>query len=303
MASDNPVIIEVAINGTTTKDRNPHSPCNPAEVAEVASACIAAGASVIHSHISGMGVAGREAAEEYAAGWRPVRARFPQAIVYPTVVFHDDPEVRFGHLPFLAEMGVADMAVLDPGSVNFSYGDVDGLPGKDYIYINSYSDIRFAFERMEKLGLGPSLALYDPSFARSVIAWHRAGRLPRGTFVKFYFGGDYNFITGVRGGPSFGLPPTRKALDAYLEMFEGIDLPWATAVLGGDATATGMTRLAIERGGHVRIGLEDYCGEDAPSNLELLAQAVALAREVGRPVATPEQARAILGLRSPAMAD
>ena len=85
-------------------------------------------------------------------------------------------------------------------------------------------------------------------------------------------------------------------------MFEGIDLPWATAVLGGDASATGMTRLAIERGGHVRIGLEDYCGEAAPSNLELLAEAVALCHEVGRPIATPGQARAILGLRSPAMA-
>jgi 3-keto-5-aminohexanoate cleavage enzyme len=302
MANDEPVIIEVAINGTTGKDRNPHSPCTPAEVAEVAIACIDAGASMIHSHIGGMGIAGKEAAEEYAAGWRPVRARHPAAIVYPTVVFHDDPEVRFGHLPFLAEMGIGDMAVLDPGSVNFSYGDEDGLPGKDYVYVNSYSSIRFAFERMEKLGLGPSLALYDPSFARSVIAWHRAGRLPRGTFVKFYFGGDHNFITGERGGPSFGLPPTRKALDAYLEMFEGVDLPWATALLGGDAVASGITRYGIERGGHIRIGLEDWCGEGQPSNLDLIEAAVKVCREVGRPIATQEQARAIVGLRSPAMA-
>ena len=302
MASNDPVIIEVAINGTTTKDRNPHSPCNPAEVAEVAIACLDAGASMIHSHISGMGTAGREAAEEYAAGWRPVRARHPDAIVYPTVVLSDDPEVRFGHLPFLAEMGIGDMAVLDPGSVNFSYGDEDGLPGKDYVYVNSYSSIRFAFERMEKLGLGPSLALYDPSFARSVIAWHRAGRLPRGTFVKFYFGGDHNFITGERGGPSFGLPPTPKALDAYLEMFEGIDIPWATALLGGDAVASGITRYGVDRGGHIRIGLEDYCGDGQPSNLDLIDAAVKICREVGRPIATQEQARAIVGLRSPAMA-
>lgn len=302
MSKEQPVIIEVAVNGTTGKDRNPHSPTNPAEVAEVAIACIDAGASMIHSHIRGMGTAGRDAAEEYAAGWRPVRARHPEAIVYPTVVLSDDPEVRFGHLPFLAEMGIGDMAVLDPGSVNFSYGDEDGLPGKDYVYVNSYAGIRFAFERMEKLGLGPSLALYDPSFARSVIAWHRAGRLPRGTFIKFYFGGDHNFITGVKGGPSFGLPPTAKALDAYLEMFEGIDLPWATALLGGDAVASGITRHGVERGGHIRIGLEDWCGEGQPSNLDLIDAAVKVCREVGRPIATPEQARAIVGLRSPAMA-
>lgn len=302
MANDVPVIIEVAINGATSKKRNPHSPQSPEEIAEVAIACLDAGASVIHNHIEGMDIKGRDAAERYAAGWRPVRKAHPHAILYPTVVYDDDPEVRFGHLPHLGELGIADMAVLDPGSVNFATGEENGLPGRDFVYKNSYSDIRFAFERMDKLGLGPSLALYDPSFARAVIAWHRAGRLPKGTFVKFYFGGDYEFMTGEKGGASFGLRPTATALDAYLEMFEGIDLPWACAVLGGDATACGMTRLALERGGHVRIGLEDYCGADQPSNLDLLRDAVALCRAVGRPIATQEQARGILGLRYPTMA-
>lgn len=302
MASKDPVIIEVAINGATTTSRNPHSPQTPRGIAEVAIACLDAGASIIHSHIDGMDIAGKRAAERYAEGWAPVRDVHPQAILYPTIVFDEDPAIRFGHLPFLAELGVADMGVLDPGSVNFAAGTEGGLPTSDMVYKNSYSDIRFAFDQMDKLGLGPSLALYDPSFARAVIAWHRAGKLPKGTFVKFYFGGDYGFMTGRRGDPSFGLPPTRKALEAYLEMFEGIDLPWACAVLGGDAVGCGITRHALELGGHVRIGLEDYAGEDQPSNLDLLKAAVDLCHEVGRPIATQEQARAILGLNSPAMA-
>jgi hypothetical protein len=147
------------------------------------------------------------------------------------------------------------------------------------------------------------MAMFDPSFARGVLAWHRAGKLPRGSFVKFYFGGDLDMMTGGPASTSFGLLPTARALDAYLEMFEGVDLPWAVAVLGGDLIACGLGRIALERGGHLRVGLEDYCGPGTPSNVELVEAAVALCREVGRPVATPEQARAILGLKSPAMAD
>ena len=67
-------------------------------------------------------------------------------------------------------------------------------------------------------------------------------------------------------------------------------------MVGGCLFDSGMARLAIERGGHVRIGLEDFAGSRAPSNRELLAQITSLAREIGRPVATAEQAAAILGL-------
>ncbi|RYD88475.1 MAG: hypothetical protein EOP61_33495, partial [Sphingomonadales bacterium] len=137
MASNQPAIIEVAINGATGKNRNPHSPCSPAEIAEVAIACLDAGASIIHNHIEGMDIAGQAAADRYAEGWAPVRRAHPQAILYPTVVYHDDPEVRFGHLPFLAEHGVADMGVLDPGSVNLAMGGDGGLPSRDFVYVNS----------------------------------------------------------------------------------------------------------------------------------------------------------------------
>lgn len=103
-------------------------------------------------------------------------------------------------------------------------------------------------------------------------------------------------LSGDPGGISFGLPPTAKALDAYLEMLEGTNLPWAVAVLGGDVTGCGMSRMAIKRGGHVRVGLEDYGGPDRPSNFELIQGVAAICREVGRPVASAQEARAILNL-------
>jgi uncharacterized protein (DUF849 family) len=94
----------------------------------------------------------------------------------------------------------------------------------------------------------------------------------------------------------FGLPPTRRSLDAYLAMLEGHDLPWAVAVIGGDVVESGLARLALERGGHVRVGLEDYAGPRTPSNAELVREVVSLAAAVGRPVATTAEAAHILGL-------
>jgi uncharacterized protein (DUF849 family) len=94
----------------------------------------------------------------------------------------------------------------------------------------------------------------------------------------------------------FGLPPTRRSLDAYLAMLEGHDLPWAVAVIGGDVVESGLARLAIERGGHVRVGLEDYAGPRTPANAELVREVVSLAAAVGRPVATTAEAAHLLDL-------
>ena len=98
-------------------------------------------------------------------------------------------------------------------------------------------------------------------------------------------------------GDGIGPEVTAEGVRA-LELMElgGCKLPWFTAVVGGDAFATPIPRLTLERGGHLRVGLEDFYGARKPSNTELVQQAVALARELGRPVATPKQAAEILGL-------
>ena len=94
------------------------------------------------------------------------------------------------------------------------------------------------FEQCERLRVGPNMALFEPGFLRVVRAYERAGRLPPGSFVKFYFG------EGL-----FGLPPTATALAAYLELLEGSNLPWAAAVIGGDLVGSGMAKRALEAGG------------------------------------------------------
>ncbi len=64
----------------------------------------------------------------------------------------------------------------------------------------------------------------------------------------------------------------------------------------GDIVTDGLAQLAIERGGHVRVGLEDYDGPRQPRNEDLVREVVNLAEAAGRPVATPKEAAGMLNL-------
>jgi 3-keto-5-aminohexanoate cleavage enzyme len=287
--SAQPVIIEAAINGATTKERNPNVPRSPSEIALDALAAIEAGAAIIHNHIDMGGLTEEQAAERYLEGWRPVLATRPDALLYPTV--HFGPPLGFEHLIPLAASGLLRLGLCDPGSVNLGRVDEAGVPTGGMVYGNSFDFIGRALDICREQQLGPSLAIYEPGFLRAALAWWRAGRLPAGAMVKLYFSSEQ----GLTGAP-FGLPPTAKALDAYLELLEGCDLPWAVSVAGGDVVATDVAALALERGGHLHLGLEFFGGDRAPTNVELVTEAVRLCEKAGRPVATPDEAAAILQL-------
>jgi uncharacterized protein (DUF849 family) len=293
-----PVIIEAAINGATSKLRNPQVPTAPDEIVRDALACIGAGAAIVHNHIDDFALTGDRAATRYLEAWTPVVQARPDAVLYCTVALGGAVAERYAHVPPLAASGCMRMGVLDPGSVNLGSAGDDGLPGGvDFVYSHTYGDVRYVVRQLEECRLGPSISIFEPGFLRTALVYHRQGRLPRGAFVKLYFGGDASYLgDAAASGVSFGLPPTATALAAYLEMLDGCQLPWAVAVIGGDVVASGLARLALERGGHVRVGLEDYAGPRRPSNVELVAEVSALARAVGRPVATPADAARILAL-------
>ena len=120
--------------------------------------------------------------------------------------------------------------------------------------------------------------------------------MTQGLNVKFYFGGEYGLMS-TEPGVSFGLMPTEHGLLAHLDMLEGTDLPWSVSVWGGDLMETPIARLALERGGHLHIGVEEFYAPDrSPSNEELIREAVALCDKVGRPVATTAQTAEMLAL-------
>jgi uncharacterized protein (DUF849 family) len=297
MSSD-PVIIEVAINGGTQPERNPHVPLQPEAIIAEAIACIDAGAAIIHAHNHDYSLTGKAGAEAYLASWRTILKERPGTLWYPTLAGGlGDATVQehFAHYDFIAAEVPLELGVVDPGCTNLGYPDADGVP-KGVAYVNSYDDIAYAFGLCARLGLGPAMAIYEPGFMQTALAYHRAGRLPRGAMAKFYFGGAWGmWATG--SGVTFGLPPTKNALLAYLDVLEGTGLPWSVSVWGGDLMQTPVARLALELGGHLHIGLEEHFDPNRkPTNLELLEEAKALCAEVGRPLANNADTRRILSL-------
>jgi 3-keto-5-aminohexanoate cleavage enzyme len=276
-------IIEVALNGVTSAAQNPHSPWEPADIARTAVACLDAGAAIVHHHIDRYAVSGTEAAARYLEAWRQVWEQHPDALLYPTV--NGGPaESSFSHLEPLAEAG-SRLGLIEAGSVNLG----------QLVYLNSAADIDHQVDLCHALGLGASVAVFEPGFLRAALRLHNAGRLPAGSVIKLFFCDEGGYVGGV-----FGLPPTRPSFDAYLAMLDGSDLPWMAAVLGGDILSTELPGWTLAAGGHLHVGIEDYCdltgAGRTPSNEELVREAVEACASADRPVATSREAAAIIGL-------
>jgi uncharacterized protein (DUF849 family) len=287
-----PVIIEVALNGITSRRTNPRVPVSPEELTDAAIGCIDAGATIVHTHAHDLAAAPTERTEEYSRCYRAVLDARPDTVLYPTTGIGPSVAERYAHVGMLASEGLIRATFVDPGSVNLGGVGNDGLPPPiEYVYANPFADIRYAFDLAVQHRLGPSIALFEPGFLQVVLAYHEAGALPSGTLVKLYFAAG-GYLTPGRA--LWGVPAIPEGLDLYLAMLAGTGIPWAIALIGGDVLSSPLTRVALERGGHLRVGLED--DPAAPDNVALVRRAAELCAEVGRPVATPEECVKILGL-------
>jgi len=289
------VILELAMNGETSKSRNPNVPRLPAEIAAEGISCLDRGAALLHNHIEDPYLTGPLAAARYGEGWLPIVARHPAVLVCPTMSAASSIQDRIAHFDDCATLHGARMAPLDPGCMNMPLSGGGVGTARMLTYVNGFDQITYVLDAMARLELGASMGIYEPGFLRDAVAFHRAGKLPPGSLAKFYFFGGHNYFDG-KPCIGFGLEPSASALEAYLEIIGDSGLPWAVAVVGGCVFESGMAKRAIERGGHVRLGLEDYAGDRTPSNLELLEDIVELARSMGRAPAGPREAASLLGM-------
>jgi uncharacterized protein (DUF849 family) len=293
-----PVIIEVAVNGATRPSVQRHVPVTPEQIALDGIGCVDAGAAIVHHHddpraTQALGGGPEAMGTLGLATYAGLLSARPGTLVYPTARFDGRTIAdRWDHHRFLAEqmpqegLGPLRLGLVDPGTVtlgNFTYGF-------------TRDEVAYKLDTCRDLGIGPSVACFEPGYIRVFLDFYASGRVPPGSLVKFYF---------CAGPPLFGLPPSEAALDLYVDLLAGTGLPWAVAVLGGDVVGSGMARWAIERGGHVRVGLEDFSDPKGPvgrqpANAELVAEVADLARANGRGVATSADADRILRLPSPA---
>jgi uncharacterized protein (DUF849 family) len=304
MPAHPPVVIEAALNGMTTSDLNPHVPRTVDEIVASGLACLVAGASIIHNHNDepNYGGATRHRAQPYLAAWRRLRQRQPGLILHPTMAgatAESTVEERFAHLVELHDAGLLPMATCETGTIALAFAG-DGMAGatpepgpprcRPDTFGNPASDADWILRWCRDREVPVHISIFEPGFLRLVLAYHRSGLLPRAK-IQLYLGGEQML---------FGLPANSTGLKAYLEMLDGTGLAWMVGVFGGDVAAIGVARLAIERGGHVRVGLEDHFAPPrTPRNEELVREAVELAHAGGRRPATPDEVPHILWAGGP----
>lgn len=283
------VMIEAAINGNAMRKLNPHIPYSPEEIAADAIATCKAGAALVHFHVrdpeTGKWV---QDVPYYSEVYRRAR-RGCEALMWPTFPFGDDPAKRFSHFIELSKDAATkpDLGAGDMGSVNLVAYDPASkkVQNENFVYCNSYETIRYFLTKSRELGLRPTLQIFDASFLRAALVFLDQGILTEPLLLKFYL-----------GGPElpFGLPPTLKSLEAYLEMIKDVRVNWFAATLGGDNVP--LVPVIVSLGGHVRIGLEDYqyARDGQWSNPQITERAASIIRAMGHEVATPDEARKIL---------
>ena len=258
-------------------------------------ACLAAGAAIIHHHHD-MRLDAAASIDEMLTLGKAVKAEFPESILYPDFLAGDTVNDLLGHIAPLSKAGVLDLVPVDPGGAFSGQLDDAGLPIGNNRVRFSFDDANVTLNVANQFKAPLSIGVSEPFNLRWALAQAKAGKLPAGSMVKLYFGGEYSLIKIGKRALNFGLPPTKTGLDAYISMLEGTGLAWSVGVLGDALLDTPIARYAIERGGHLRVGIEDAAGRSDLSNQEMVEAAVALARQVGRPVGQGRAAGEALGL-------
>ncbi len=268
------LIITAAISGAeVTKEHNPNVPYTVDEIVREAKSAYEAGASIIHLHVRNDDGKPTQDRERYRQCIDAIKKQCKDVIIQPSTggAVGMSSEERLQPVDLKPEM-----ATLDCGTCNF---------GGDEIFINTENMIKEFGQKMIDLGVKPEVEVFDKGMVDTAIRMNKKG------FIKSPM--HFDFVLGVNGGMS----ATPRDV---VYMVESIPTGSTFTVAGIGRHQFPMATLAILMGGHVRVGFEDNLniekGVLAKSNGELVEKVVRIAKELGREIATPEEARKILSL-------
>jgi len=266
------LIITVAPTGSIpTKDHTPHVPITADEIAADALRCEEAGASVLHIHTRD---------EEQRPSDDPDRfARVIGALSGRTrLILQVSTGGRAGvtiesRIRRLAVGG--EMASLTTGSVNFP----------NSAYVNPPDLVEALASEMMRLSIKPEIEVFDLSMLHNAVDLLERGLISAPV--------HFNFVMGLKGAM-----PARVEHLTHLVTFLPPGSTWGVSAVG--AAQLPMALHSLLMGGHVRVGLEDniyFRKGELATNPRLVERIVQISRMIGREVATPDEAREILGLR------
>lgn len=291
---DNPVIIEAALSPIRMLGEEPVFTVD--QLIEEAKACIASGASVIHFHTD-FRLKLPDTISEIVKFGKGVLNAYPDALYYSAPIgieFEDS----VAHLPAVRESGTLRMVTLEPGVALSGGLRDDGEPYSVFLNNISYEDCNKQAKRLTDWNIPLALGLMEAGSVRWATIQARRGALPPGSYAKFYLATDMDTFQQGKKGMNYGLPPTKAAVDALVEMIGDAPLPWMVLSFGSPIHEDKeFIRYVIEKGGHIRTGLEDASGNTNCSNAECVQAVADIVREMGRPIATIADTRKILGIK------
>jgi 3-keto-5-aminohexanoate cleavage enzyme len=271
-----PCILCCAITGSVPrKSDNSNVPVTINEQIESSHAAFEAGASIIHAHVRNDDETPSSNPDKFAALKEGLEKHCPGVIIQFSTGGRSGAGHERGGMLSLRP----DMASMSVGSTNFPLR----------VYENAPDLITWLAEEMQAYQITPEIEAFDLSHILQAISMSAAGKLHGQLYVQF--------VMGVKNA----MPVDREVFDFYVHTMQtrAPDAPWCAAGIG--AAQVVVNEWAIAAGGHTRAGLEDNVRLDkstlAPSNAALIARAADLCAKYERPIASPTQARAILGLR------
>jgi uncharacterized protein (DUF849 family) len=301
------LIITAALTGNITlPTQTPYLPLTPQQIIDEAVGAANAGAASVHIHGRDPKTA-RPTTEpavyrEIATG---IKARSNVIVCVTTGGTADmTPAQRAQVVPALKP----ELATFNMGSINFSihpiaerYKDEDykfpwekefAVGTKDFIFRNTFGDIEKLCQMMEENNTKPEFEIYDVGHL------YNLNFLIRKNIIKLPIW--LQFVTGILGGIGSALEDMMYLKQTADRLIGADNYVWSVIGAGYPAEFN-LATLAIMMGGHARVGFEDNIFIEkrvlAKSNAELVEKVVRIARELGREIATPDEARKILGLK------